>query len=226
MIHIVQVCWSQLLKFFDHSIFSSTQSELFPVILVYCSVFEISPNPYHPFVKTVMCWNECENSLSAGEISVSRIHVCRSDVFSNVHNMHKSLCVLLSLLRKLTTFTRWKNATVERHGHILYHFFVVDFLKNYVCCYYIVAGNSWLKCDERLAWISSDYFESLLLPRLLRGENDSKQSDEIRANARSVSSIGRAPVCPSGRSWSGLKKCGRVFKNVVRSCWLWFEIFS
>ena len=33
-----------------------------------------------------------------------------------------------------------------------------------------------------LAWISSDYFESLLLPQLLRGENDSKQSDEIQVN--------------------------------------------
>ena len=33
-----------------------------------------------------------------------------------------------------------------------------------------------------LQWISSDYFESLLLPQLLRGENDSKQSDEIQAN--------------------------------------------
>ena len=32
-----------------------------------------------------------------------------------------------------------------------------------------------------LAWISSDYFESLLLPQL-RGENDSKQSDEFQAN--------------------------------------------
>ena len=32
-----------------------------------------------------------------------------------------------------------------------------------------------------LAWISSDYFESLLLPQLLRGENDSKQSDEFPA---------------------------------------------
>ena len=29
-----------------------------------------------------------------------------------------------------------------------------------------------------LAWISSDYFESLLLPQ---GENDSKQSDEFQA---------------------------------------------
>ena len=33
-----------------------------------------------------------------------------------------------------------------------------------------------------LAWISSDYFESLILPQLLRGENDSKQSDDIQAN--------------------------------------------
>ena len=32
-----------------------------------------------------------------------------------------------------------------------------------------------------LAWISSDYFESLSLSNLLRGENDSKQSDEIQA---------------------------------------------
>ena len=36
----------------------------------------------------------------------------------------------------------------------------------------------------RLAWISSDYFESLLLPQLLRGENDSKQSDEFQARGR------------------------------------------
>ena len=28
---------------------------------------------------------------------------------------------------------------------------------------------------------SSDYFKSLLLPQLLRGENDSKQSDEFQA---------------------------------------------
>ena len=32
-----------------------------------------------------------------------------------------------------------------------------------------------------VAWISFDYFESLLLPQLLRGENDSKQSDEFQA---------------------------------------------
>ena len=32
-----------------------------------------------------------------------------------------------------------------------------------------------------VAWISSDYFESLLLPQLLRGEKDSKQSDEFQA---------------------------------------------
>ena len=33
-----------------------------------------------------------------------------------------------------------------------------------------------------VAWISFDYLESLLLPQLLRGENDSKQSDEIQAS--------------------------------------------
>ena len=32
-----------------------------------------------------------------------------------------------------------------------------------------------------LAWISPDYFESFLLPRI---KNDSKQSDEIKANCR------------------------------------------
>ena len=39
------------------------------------------------------------------------------------------------------------------------------------------------KIEEKtvcLAWISSDYFESFLLPQLLRGENDSKQSDEFQ----------------------------------------------
>ena len=34
-----------------------------------------------------------------------------------------------------------------------------------------------------LAWISCDYFESLLLPQL-RGENDSKQWDEIQATPK------------------------------------------
>ena len=33
-----------------------------------------------------------------------------------------------------------------------------------------------------IAWISSDYFQSLLLLQLLRGENDSKQSDEFQAS--------------------------------------------
>ena len=32
-----------------------------------------------------------------------------------------------------------------------------------------------------VAWISSDYFESLLLPRSVTGENDSKQADEFQA---------------------------------------------
>ena len=32
-----------------------------------------------------------------------------------------------------------------------------------------------------ITWISSGYFELLLLPRLLRGENDSKQLDEFQA---------------------------------------------
>ena len=35
--------------------------------------------------------------------------------------------------------------------------------------------------QRALAWISPDYFESLLLLQLLRGENDSKQSDEFQA---------------------------------------------
>ena len=37
---------------------------------------------------------------------------------------------------------------------------------------------------KTLAWISSDYFESLLLPPL-RGENDSKQLDEFQATKTS-----------------------------------------
>ena len=36
------------------------------------------------------------------------------------------------------------------------------------------------RSPQLLAWISSDYFELLLLPQM-RGENDSKQSDEIQA---------------------------------------------
>ena len=46
----------------------------------------------------------------------------------------------------------------------------------------------WLKSTnwsgKKLAWISSDYFESLLLPQLLRGEHDSKQSDEFQARKK------------------------------------------
>ena len=41
------------------------------------------------------------------------------------------------------------------------------------------------KAGRAVASISSDYFESLLLPQLLRGENDSKQSDEIQARSDS-----------------------------------------
>ena len=47
-----------------------------------------------------------------------------------------------------------------------------------------VASQSWPIMKKQhlssfvVARISSDYFESLLLPQLLRGENDSKQSDE------------------------------------------------
>ena len=41
--------------------------------------------------------------------------------------------------------------------------------------------SEWGDGQGTLAWISSDYFESLLLPQLLRGENDSKQSDEFQA---------------------------------------------
>ena len=50
-----------------------------------------------------------------------------------------------------------------------------------------VASQSWPIMKKQhlssfvVAWISSDYLESLLLPQLLRGENDSKQSDEFQA---------------------------------------------
>ena len=40
-------------------------------------------------------------------------------------------------------------------------------------------------CSVRVAWISSDYFESLLLPQL-RGENDSKHSEEIQTSVRVI----------------------------------------
>ena len=38
--------------------------------------------------------------------------------------------------------------------------------------------KKYILTHQSVAWISSDYFESLLLPQL-RGENDSKQSDEF-----------------------------------------------
>ena len=48
-----------------------------------------------------------------------------------------------------------------------------------------------IKNSKILAWISSDYFESLLLPQLLRGENDSKQSDEFQASKISLLAVYR-----------------------------------
>ena len=50
-----------------------------------------------------------------------------------------------------------------------------------------------------VAWISSDYFESSLLPQLLRGENDSKQSDEFqaKASAKRTRSPRLSPQCAS-----------------------------
>ena len=56
---------------------------------------------------------------------------------------------------------------------------------------------SWPKAS--VAWISSDYFESLLLPQLLRGENDSKQPDEFqaKASAKRTRSPRLSPQCAS-----------------------------
>ena len=42
------------------------------------------------------------------------------------------------------------------------------------------------KKPKSVAWISSDYFKSLLLPQSLRGENDSKQSEEFQATKSGV----------------------------------------
>ena len=44
----------------------------------------------------------------------------------------------------------------------------------------------YIQGGKKVAWMSSDFFESLLLPQLLRGENDSKQSDEFQASKKAV----------------------------------------
>ena len=60
---------------------------------------------------------------------------------------------------------------VEMHNCYLNLWFLVfcthflSFIKNFI---------------PPVTWISPDYFESLLLPQLLRAENDAKQSDEIQ----------------------------------------------
>ena len=43
-----------------------------------------------------------------------------------------------------------------------------------------------MQSPTNIAWISSNYFESLLLPQLLRGENDWKQSDEFQATTNTA----------------------------------------
>ena len=57
-------------------------------------------------------------------------------------------------------------------------------VNSFVMLLLFVWFSSALTCIVCIAWISSDYFESLLLP--LRGENDWKQSDEIQAIVCSV----------------------------------------
>ena len=57
-------------------------------------------------------------------------------------------------------------------------------VNSFVMLLLFVWFSSALTCIVCIAWISSDYFESLLLP--LRGENDWKQSDEIQAVLCSV----------------------------------------
>ena len=49
--------------------------------------------------------------------------------------------------------------------------------------------KKYILTHQSVAWISSDYFESLLLPQL-RGENDSKQLDEFQANQSAPTWIG------------------------------------
>ena len=51
---------------------------------------------------------------------------------------------------------------------------------------FLYKNPSLMRSRTNIAWISSDYFESLLLPQLLRGENDSKQSDEFQATTNTA----------------------------------------
>ena len=60
-------------------------------------------------------------------------------------------------------------------GHVLRY--------NVICSFVAQLKSIW--CSVRVAWISSDYFESSLLPQL-REENDSKHSDEIQASVRVI----------------------------------------
>ena len=70
--------------------------------------------------------------------------------------------------------------------HLVFFFFLTQ---NPNCLCVWTPSSLPLKIEDKagrtVAWISSDYFESLLLPQLLRGENDSKQSDEIQARSDS-----------------------------------------
>ena len=75
-----------------------------------------------------------------------------------------------------------------------------------VACLLVKICN--FKCYSNLAWISSDYFESLLLPQLLRGENDSKQSDDFRLTRIQF---------PSSRNWPKMFLC-KSENKIASSC--------
>ena len=62
------------------------------------------------------------------------------------------------------------------------HYFCNKLMISYIPQVKRIDLRNYQYSDVHVAWISSDYFELLLLPQLLRGENDSKQSDEFQAN--------------------------------------------
>ena len=80
-----------------------------------------------------------------------------------------------------TLASTWQHYRTTYAGNFIQKSFYAHWLTTYVCRSFAPFLRMHLACFE-LALISSDYFESLLLPQLLRGENDSKQSDEFQAS--------------------------------------------
>ena len=143
------------------------------------SVLHLYPPPFFPVTWLVVMVFFVTNSL----------------FFTNMVRCYIRTPLKLTFLNSVTFFLPIFLSSFPASGLIIKYFITIFVLhighRPYASVSILRRGQPKLICFKKLtsktkasllvAWISSDYFESLLLPQLLRGENDSKQSDEFQA---------------------------------------------